>query len=122
MNGRDISITAATTKKLIKVPIPGFSLNGIQKSKTPKLTSIIDTPIPIPNCTTKPCARTIQGLTPKFDPNNMACPKPKIERPKNKQSTDSKGGVIDNGVGALQNKLGTVFKENIFKIDFTLAS
>ena len=49
MNGRDISITAATTKKFIKVPIPGFSLNGIQKSKTPKLTSIIDRPIPMPN-------------------------------------------------------------------------
>jgi hypothetical protein len=52
----------------------------------------------------------------------MAWPKPKIERPRNRNRTDSKGGVIDNGVGALQNKLGTVFNENIFKIDFTLAS
>ena len=121
MNGRDISITAATTKKLIKVPIPGFSLSGIQKSKTPKLTSIIDTPIPIPNCTTKPCARTIQGLTPKFDPNNMACPKPKIERPRNKNSIESKGGFSDSGVGALQNRVGTLVNDNILEIDFTCA-
>ena len=103
----------------MKVPIPGFSLRGIQNSKTAKLTKIIDKPMPIPNWTTKPCARTIQGLTPKFEPNSMACPKPKIISPRNKNSTDCRGGLNDNGVGALQNKFGTLVNENIFEMAFT---
>ena len=103
----------------MKVPIPGFSLRGIQKSKTAKLTKIIDKPMPIPNCTTKPCARTIQGLTPKFEPNKIACPKPKIASPRNRNITENRGGRNDSGVGALQNKFGTLVSENIFEMNFT---
>ena len=121
MYGKVISITAATTKKFIKVPIPGFSLSGIQKIKTPKLTTIIDRPIPISNSIANPWAKTIHGLTPKFEPNNIAWPKPKIDKPINRNRTDNKGGLIENGVGALQNKLGTLVNENIFEMDFTSA-
>ena len=52
----------------------------------------------------------------------MACPKPKIERPRNKNNTESKGGVIDKGVGALQNKFGTLVNKNIFEKDPTCAN
>ena len=49
----------------------------------------------------------------------MACPKPKIISPRNKNSTDFRGGLNDNGVGALQNKFGTLVNENIFEMAFT---
>jgi len=52
----------------------------------------------------------------------MAWPKPKIDKPINKNRTDNKGGLIDNGVGALQNKPGTLFNENIFTMKFTYAN
>ena len=122
MYGRAISMTAATTKKFMKVPIPGFSFRGIQKSKTPKLTTIIERPIPISNSIANPWAKTIHGLTPKFEPNNIAWPNPKIDNPINKNKTDNKGGLIDNGVGALQNNSGTLFNENIFTMEFTYAN
>ena len=106
----------------MKVPIPGFSFRGIQRSNTTKLTNILDSPMPISNWIANPCAKTIQGLTPKFEPNNIAWPKPKIDNPINKNKTDNKGGLIDNGVGALQNKPGTLFNENIFTMEFTYAN
>jgi len=49
----------------------------------------------------------------------MACPKPKIISPRNKNITDCRGGLNDNGVGALQNKFGTLVNENIFEMAFT---
>jgi|TARA_B100001057_G_scaffold478285_1_gene548516 hypothetical protein len=52
----------------------------------------------------------------------MACPKPKIERPKNKNSTDNKGGWNDSGVGALQNRVGTLLNDNILEMVFTCAN
>ena len=49
----------------------------------------------------------------------MAWQKPKIDKPINKNRIDNKGGLIDNGVGALQNKPGTFFNDNIFKMNCT---
>jgi len=80
---------------------------------------MLDSPMPISNWIANPCAKTIQGLTPKFEPNSIAWPNPKIDKPKNKNKTDNKGGLNDNGVGALQNKPGTLFNENIFTMDCT---
>ena len=99
--------------------MPGFSFRGIQNSKTPKLISIIDKPIPISNWIANPCDKTIHGLTPKFAPNSMAWPNPKIDKPIKRHSMDIRGGFSDSGVGALQNKLGTLVNENILKIEFT---
>ena len=67
---------------LQKVPIPGFCFKGIHNSKILMLIMKVAIPTVIFVMFATPSAKTVQGVTPKFDIINKASPKPKKNNPK----------------------------------------
>ena len=57
----------------------------------------------------KPCAKTVQGLTPAPDATSNASPNPNSNRPIVNITTDINGGFNVRGLGELQKRLGTDF-------------
>ena len=57
----------------------------------------------------KPCAKTVQGLTPAPEATSNASPNPNKNRPIANINTDTSGGFNIKGLGELQKRLGTDF-------------
>jgi hypothetical protein len=57
----------------------------------------------------KPCAKTVQGLTPDPDAISKASPNPNKIKPITNIKSDISGGLTVRGFGALQNSVGTDF-------------
>ena len=64
------------------VPKPGFCFKGIHKSKILMLIMKVAIPTVIFVMFATPSAKTVQGVTLKFDIINKASPKPKKNNPK----------------------------------------
>ena len=57
----------------------------------------------------KPCAKTVQGLTPAPEATSNASPNPNKKRPIANIKTEISGGFNIKGLGELQTRLGTDF-------------
>lgn len=77
-------MAAAIITILLNVPNPGFSLSGIQRSRTIALIIKVSKPISELKVFANPCAKTDHGALPKFDWISSESPMPKIKSPKNK--------------------------------------
>ena len=91
------------------VPTPGFWRKGIHKSKTKKLIVNVEKPMLQSVTLEKPCAKTVQGLTPAPEATSNASPNPNKNRPIANINTDISGGFNIKGLGELQKRLGTDF-------------
>ena len=100
------------------VPIPGVWRRGIQRSRIKELIMKVENPIIKLVTFVKPCANTVQGLTPALDATSNASPNPKISRPPISINTESRGGFIVRGLGELQKRVGTdfIFRNCIAKL------
>ena len=54
-----------TSRMFAIVPMPGFCRSGIHSSSTRKPMMFVTQPMPIPVCSEMPCAKTVQGSTPR---------------------------------------------------------
>ena len=118
--GTIISIAAAIKMTLSMVPIPGFSLNGIQRNNTKILTKKVACPTDQSILRAMPSAKTVQGVLPTPAAIRKASPVPKIHNPiiKNKDVTNL--GFSVRGVSALQKVVGTCCAGCMYcKIDFS---
>ena len=100
------------------VPSPRTCFSGNHSYKTKTLTAIIVHPILQLVWTVMPWLKTIQGLTPGLAANKMAWPNPKTIKPNSKNGIEIAGGLIVKGVGAVQNKSGTFYRDKMFTIVF----
>ena len=91
---------------LAMVPSPGRSRSGIQSSSTTALTRKVATPIDTGRIVDRPCASTVQGLTPSPPWTISASPVPKAYRPMSR--TIPLAGVGDQREGERQRVTGTV--------------
>ena len=106
-NGTIISIAAAIKMTLSIVPIPGFSLNGIQRNKTKTLTKKVAWPTDQSMLMAMPSARTVQGVLPTPAAIRKASPVPNIHNPNIKNNDVLNLGFNVRGVSALQKVVGT---------------
>ena len=99
------------------VPTPGVWRKGTQKSRTKKLIVNVERPILQLVTLEKPCAKTVQGLTPAPDAISKASPNPNRIKPIINIISDKSGGFTVKGFGALQNSVGTdfIFRNRKFK-------
>jgi hypothetical protein len=65
----------------------------------------------------RPCANTVQGLTPYPAAINKASPNPKIANPIIRKKTDVNGGFSVSALGELQNNTGIPFTLRNFKFN-----
>ena len=93
-------------------PIPIFCFKGIHKIKMLILTKKVDKPILIPKFLAIPSAKTVQGVTPKFDTISKASPNPNNVNPKNKKNKVFGLGFMLNGLSELHFTFGmwVIFK------------
>jgi len=89
------------------VPIPGFSLNGIQRNNTKTLTKKVACPMDQSMLMAMPSARTVQGVLPIPAAIRKASPVPKIHNPNIKNNDVTNFGFSVRGVSALQKVVGT---------------
>ena len=117
-----ISITAAMIRIFSIVPIPGFCLNGNQRSNTKTLITNVDKPIEISTFLEKPSARTDHGELPVVDTNNRPSPKPKNDRPIHKSINVVNLGFKFNGFLELQDFMGIflIVKNILLKTNYLL--
>ena len=105
--GTIISIAAAIKMTLSIVPIPGFSLNGIQRNNTKTLTKKVACPTDQSMLMAMPSARTVQGVLPTPAAIRKASPVPNIHSPIIKNKDVMGLGFRVMGVSALQKVVGT---------------
>ena len=95
------------------VPIPGFCFKGIHKHKTLILTMKVVRPIVKPVLADKPCARTVQGLTPALAVISSVSPNPNNIKPKIRYASVILFGFIFRASDELQERIGLFFKVKI---------
>ena len=88
------------------VPIPIFCFNGIHTNKMLILTQKVAKPILISKFLAIPSAKTVQGVTPKFDTISKASPNPNSVNPKNRKNKVLGLGFMLKGLSELHLTLG----------------
>ena len=86
-----------------------FCFSGIQRIRTPMLTSKVVVPIEKSIFKEIPCASTLQGEAPVKETINKPSPKPNNDKPKHKKNNVENLGLKLNGLSELQYVLGTFF-------------
>ena len=88
------------------VPIPIFCFKGIHKIKMLILTKKVAKPILISKFLATPSAKTVQGVTPKFDTISKASPNPNRVNPKNRKNKVFGLGFMLKGLSELHLTFG----------------
>ena len=116
--GADKSRTKDMMIIFSRVPTPGFWRKGIHKNITHKLIVNVEKPMLQLVTLEKPCAKTVQGLTPAPDATSNASPNPNSNKPIANITTDINGGFNVRGSGELQKRLGIdfIFRNCKFKL------
>src|SRR5210317_157116 len=95
-------IVIAIIKIFIIVPIPGFNLRGTHNKNTKTLIIKVERPIPTSIFSATPSAKTVHGVTPLLEITNTLSPKPKINKPKQREKNVFNLGLKNSVFNALQ--------------------
>ena len=88
------------------VPIPIFCFKGTHKIKMLILTKKVAKPILKSKFLATPSAKTVQGVTPKFDTISKASPNPNSVNPKNRKNKVFGFGLMLKGLSELHLTFG----------------